>query len=147
MGVEFAPRNKSKARSISCTREVIVSAGAIFTPTLLQVSGIEPSDVLKSLDILVKIDLPGVGCNLQDHSMVYANYYCPWTAPLINTIAFPSLRSATDDWKQFMNKSSGDGIPSNTPNSVKKGYEFQKKILQDQILSNVAGTFETMAIS
>ncbi|RKK15102.1 hypothetical protein BFJ66_g6952 [Fusarium oxysporum f. sp. cepae] len=176
MGVEFAPRNKSKARSISCTREVIVSAGAIFTPTLLQVSGIEPSDVLKSLDILVKIDLPGVGCNLQDHSMVYANYYYrnesyfrsneiadgvydeaaeeyvrnrtgPWTAPLINTIAFPSLRSATDDWKQFMNKSSGDGIPSNTPNSVKKGYEFQKKILQDQILSNDAGTFETMAIS
>ncbi|KAF6518894.1 hypothetical protein HZS61_017268 [Fusarium oxysporum f. sp. conglutinans] len=66
---------------------------------------------------------------------------------LINTIAFPSLRSATDDWKQFMNKSSGDGIPSNTPNSVKKGYEFQKKILQDQILSNDAGTFETMAIS
>ncbi|KAM5509203.1 GMC oxidoreductase [Fusarium oxysporum f. sp. phaseoli] len=75
MGVEFAPRNKSKARSISCTREVIVSAGAIFTPTLLQVSGIGPSDVLKSLDILVKIDLPGVGCNLQDHPMVYANYY------------------------------------------------------------------------
>jgi hypothetical protein len=71
----------------------------------------------------------------------------PWTAPLINTIAFPSLRSATDDWKQFMNKSSGDGIPSNTPNPVKKGYEFQKKILQDQILSNDAGTFETMAIS
>ncbi|RKK79028.1 hypothetical protein BFJ69_g5251 [Fusarium oxysporum] len=75
MGVEFAPRNNSKARSISCTREVIVSAGAIFTPTLLQVSGIGPSDVLKSLDILVKIDLPGVGCNLQDHPMVYANYY------------------------------------------------------------------------
>ncbi|KAL5613372.1 hypothetical protein FOVSG1_002435 [Fusarium oxysporum f. sp. vasinfectum] len=176
MGVEFAPRNKSKARSISCIRQVIVSAGAIFTPTLLQVSGIGPSDVLKSLDILVKIDLPGVGCNLQDHPMVYANYYYrnesyfrsneiadgvydeaaeeyirnrtgPWTAPLINTIAFPSLRSATDDWKQFMNKSSGDGIPSNTPNSVKKGYEFQKKILQDQILSNDAGTFETMAIS
>ncbi|ENH70580.1 Choline dehydrogenase [Fusarium oxysporum f. sp. cubense race 1] len=71
----FAPRNKSKAISISCTREVIVSAGAIFTPTLLQVSGIGPSGVLKSLDILVKIDLPGVGCNLQDHPMVYANYY------------------------------------------------------------------------
>ncbi|KAK2672336.1 Glucose-methanol-choline oxidoreductase, N-terminal [Fusarium oxysporum f. sp. vasinfectum] len=141
MGVEFAPRNKSKARSISCTREVIVSAGAIFTPTLLQVSGIGPSDVLKSLDILVKIDLPGVGCNLQDHPMVLGQHL------LINTIAFPSLRSATDDWKQFMNKSSGDCIPSNTPNSVKKGYEFQKKILQDQILSNDAGTFETMAIS
>ncbi|KAF5583034.1 GMC oxidoreductase [Fusarium pseudocircinatum] len=176
IGVEFATNNKSKARSISCTREVIVSAGAIFTPTLLQVSGIGPSDVLKSLGIPVKIDLPGVGYNLQDHPMVYANYYYrnesyftsgeitndvydevaeeyirnrtgPWTAPLINTVAFPSLRSATDDWKQFMNKSSGDGIPSNTPNSVKRGYEVQKKILQDQILSNDTGIFETMANS
>ncbi|KAL9565949.1 hypothetical protein ACKAV7_010131 [Fusarium commune] len=72
MGVEFAPNNKSKARSISSTREVIVSAGAIFTPTLLQVSGIGPSDVLKSLDISVKIDLPGVGYNLQD---------IPWFMP------------------------------------------------------------------
>ncbi|KAF5985994.1 alcohol oxidase [Fusarium bulbicola] len=161
MGVEFAPNKKSKARSISCTREV---------------SGIGPSDVLKSLNISVKIDLPGVGYNLQDHPMVYANYYYrnesyfrsdeitddvydqvaeeyirnrtgPWTAPLINTVAFPSLRSATDDWKQFMNKSSGDGIPSNIPNSVKKGYEVQKKILLDQILSNDTGIFETMANS
>ncbi|KAF4948289.1 hypothetical protein FGADI_9761 [Fusarium gaditjirri] len=135
-GVEFAPSNKSTARSISCTREVIVSAGAIFTPTLLQVSGIGPSNVLKSLNIPVKIDLPGVRHNLQNHPMVYANYYYrnesyfrsdeiaddvydevaeeyirnrtgPWTAPLINTVAFPSLRSATDDWEQFMNKCSG----------------------------------------
>ncbi|KAH7145065.1 GMC oxidoreductase [Fusarium sp. MPI-SDFR-AT-0072] len=150
MGVEFAPNNKSKARSISSTREVIVSAGAIFTPTLLQVSGIGPSDVLKSLDISVKIDLPGVGYNLQDipwfmpttivnrnesyfrsneiadgvYDEVAEEYIRNRTAPLINTVAFPSLRSATDDWKQFMNKSSGDGIPSNTPNSVMKGYEL-----------------------
>ncbi|SCO88110.1 uncharacterized protein FRV6_12237 [Fusarium oxysporum] len=156
MGGEFAPRNKSKARSISCTREVIVSAGAIFTPTLLQVSGIGPSDVLKSLDILVKIDLPGVGCNLQDHPMVYANYYYRNESyfrsneiadGVYDEAAEEYIRNRTDDWKQFMNKSSGDCIPSNTPNSVKKGYEFQKKILQDQILSNDAGTFETMAIS
>ncbi|KAF5721960.1 GMC oxidoreductase [Fusarium mundagurra] len=164
MGVEFAPNNKSKARSVSCTREVIVSAGAIFTPTLLQVSGIGPSDVLKSLDISVKIDLPGVGYNLQDHPMVYANYYYrnesyfrsdeitddvydkvaeeyihnrtgPWTAPLINTVAFPSLRSATDDWKQFMNKSSGDGIPSNAPSSVKKGYKGQLTVAAQKTFS------------
>ncbi|KAF5975699.1 alcohol oxidase [Fusarium coicis] len=75
MGVEFALDDRSKVRSVSCTREAIVSAGAVFTPTLLQVSGIGPSDVLKSLDIPVKIDLPGAGCNLQDHPMVYANYY------------------------------------------------------------------------
>ncbi|KAF5626405.1 GMC oxidoreductase [Fusarium sp. NRRL 25303] len=164
MGVEFAPNNKSKARSVPCTREVIVSAGAIFTPTLLKVLGIGPSDVLKALDISVKIDLPGVGYNLQDHPMVYANYYYrnesyftsgeitddvydevaeayirnrtgPWTAPLINTVAFPSLRSATDDWKQFMNKSLGDNFPSNIPNSVKKGYEGQLAVAAQKTFS------------
>ncbi|KAH7202122.1 hypothetical protein DER44DRAFT_842185 [Fusarium oxysporum] len=167
MGVEFAPRNKSKARSISCIREVIVSAGAIFTPTLLQVSGIGPSDVLKSLDILVKIDLPGVGCNLQDHPMVYANYYYRnesyfrsneiadgvydeaaeeyirnRTAPLINTIAFPSLRSATDDWKQFMNKSSGDGIPSNTPNSGQLTVAAQKTFSRVTVRPSSSSIFD-----
>jgi choline dehydrogenase-like flavoprotein len=73
--LQFAQDEKSKTRTIYCNQEVIISAGAVFSPTLLQVSGIGPSDVLKSLDIPVKIDLPGVGYNLQDHPMVYANYY------------------------------------------------------------------------
>ncbi|KAF4997898.1 hypothetical protein FGRMN_3537 [Fusarium graminum] len=166
----------NQTRAISCNREVIVSAGAIFTPTLLQVSGIGPSHVLQSLDIPVKIDLPGVGYNLQDHPMVYANYYYrnssyfrsdeivddvydevsheyiqnrtgPWTAPLINTVAFAGLQSATDDWQKFLNESSGNGIPSDAPSSVHKGYDFQKNILRHQILSNDTGIFETMANS
>ncbi|KAG5665268.1 hypothetical protein KAF25_009393, partial [Fusarium avenaceum] len=147
VGVEFAQDEKSKTRVISCNREVIISAGAVFTPTLLQVSGIGPSDVLKSLDIPVKIDLPGVGYNLQDHPMVYANYYCPWTAPLINTVAFASLKSATNDWQKFLNKSSANGIPSNAPRSVQKGYRIQKEILRGQILRNDTGIFEIMANS
>ncbi|KAG7432330.1 Dehydrogenase xptC [Fusarium oxysporum f. sp. raphani] len=126
MGVEFAPRNKSKARSISCTREVIVSAGAIFTPTLLQVSGIGPSDVLKSLDILVKIDLPGVGCNLQDHPMVYANYYYRNESyfrsneiadGVYDEAAEEYIRNRTDHqtlMKHVMEKISTEGHPSGT---------------------------------
>ncbi|KAM0250160.1 hypothetical protein ACHAP5_002477 [Fusarium lateritium] len=176
VGVEFAQDEKSRVRVISCNREVIISAGAIFTPTLLQVSGIGPSDVLESLDIPVKIDLPGVGYNLQDHPMVYANYYYrntsyfrsdeivddvyddvaheyiqnrtgPWTAPLINTVAFASLQSATSDWQKFLNKSSVNGIPSNAPSSVQKGYRIQKDILKHQILRNDTGIFEIMANS
>ncbi|KAJ4265004.1 hypothetical protein NW762_005247 [Fusarium torreyae] len=176
VGVEFAQDKESETRAIACNREVILSAGAVFSPTLLQVSGIGPADVLESLDIPVKIDLPGVGYNLQDHPMIYANYYYhndsyfksseivdevydevaqeyiqnrtgPWTAPLINTVGFVNLKSATDDWKEFLNKSSGDGIPSDTPSTVKKGYEIQKEILQHQVLSNDTGIFEIMANS
>ncbi|KAF5657072.1 GMC oxidoreductase [Fusarium heterosporum] len=175
-GVEFSKDKNSETRVISCNREVIVSAGAIYTPTLLQVSGIGPSHVLQSLDIPVKIHLPGVGYNLQDHPMVYANYYYrnnsyfrsdeivddvydevahkyiqnrtgPWTAPLINTVAFANLRSATDDWQKFLDKSSGNGIPFDAPSSVQKGYNIQKNILRHQALSNDTGIFEIMANS
>ena len=49
------------------TREVILSAGAVQTPQLLQLSGIGPPDLLASLRIPVVAELPGVGENLQDH--------------------------------------------------------------------------------
>jgi choline dehydrogenase len=46
---------------------VIIAAGAIQSPQLLQLSGIGPPDLLRRLDIPVVAALPGVGENLQDH--------------------------------------------------------------------------------
>jgi len=48
------------------TREVILCGGAFNTPQLLMLSGIGPRDVLEPLGIPVRIELPGVGRNLQD---------------------------------------------------------------------------------
>ncbi|KAH8888807.1 GMC oxidoreductase-like protein [Thozetella sp. PMI_491] len=48
--------------------EVIISAGALHTPTILHRSGIGPASVLKAHGIPLVLDLPGVGSNLQDHS-------------------------------------------------------------------------------
>lgn len=48
-------------------REVILAAGSVFTPRILQLSGIGPADVLKAAGIKVKKDLASVGANLQDH--------------------------------------------------------------------------------
>ncbi|KAI1122253.1 glucose-methanol-choline oxidoreductase [Nemania abortiva] len=53
--------------TISARKEVIMAAGAIGSPQLLQVSGVGPSELLQSYDIEVISDLPGVGQNLQDH--------------------------------------------------------------------------------
>ncbi|KAG6366176.1 hypothetical protein INS49_000352 [Diaporthe citri] len=74
VGVEFSHSRSSPIANVTCSREVIMAAGAIFSPTTLQVSGIGPADVLKSLDIPVRVDLPGVGANLQDHGMLHPVY-------------------------------------------------------------------------
>jgi choline dehydrogenase len=57
-------------------REVILSAGSIGSPMILQLSGIGPAAVLKAAGVEVAHDLPGVGENLQDHLEVYFQFRC-----------------------------------------------------------------------
>lgn len=64
-GVVF--RQSGQERTISARREVILSAGAIQSPQLLELSGVGQGARLKKLGIEVVHDLPGVGENLQDH--------------------------------------------------------------------------------
>lgn len=56
-----------KNETIRANREVLICGGAINSPQLLMLSGIGPADHLRSVDIEVVADLPGVGQNLQDH--------------------------------------------------------------------------------
>ena len=55
-------------------REVILSAGAIGSPQLLQLSGIGPGDLLQQHAVAVQHELPGVGANLQDHLQIRTVY-------------------------------------------------------------------------
>jgi len=54
--------------------EILLAAGAYQTPKLLMISGVGPEDELKRHDITLRVQLPGVGANLQDH------YECPVVA-------------------------------------------------------------------
>ena len=56
--------------------EIISCGGAINSPQLLQLSGVGEANHLRSLDIPVVHDLPGVGENLQDHLEVYIQHAC-----------------------------------------------------------------------
>lgn len=56
---------------VKARREVIISAGAVNTPQLLMVSGIGPAEHLKSVGVEPRIDIPGVGNNLQDHPVSF----------------------------------------------------------------------------
>ncbi|RZJ20522.1 MAG: choline dehydrogenase [Haliea sp.] len=54
--------------------EVILSAGSIGSPQILQLSGIGPAPLLQQYGIPVLVDLPGVGANLQDHLQIRSVY-------------------------------------------------------------------------
>jgi choline dehydrogenase len=61
-------------QTILAKDQVILSAGAVSSPHLLQVSGIGPAQHLQSLGITPILDLPGVGENLQDHLQIRTVY-------------------------------------------------------------------------
>lgn len=66
--------------------EVILSAGAIGSPQILQLSGIGPAALLKRHGVEVEHDLPGVGENLQDHLQIRAVFKVG-NAKTLNTLA------------------------------------------------------------
>jgi len=74
IGVECERENESF--QVFANKKVILSAGAIGSPQLLQLSGIGPVSILKAAGINVKHDLPGVGNNLQDHLEFNFQYQC-----------------------------------------------------------------------
>jgi len=56
--------------SVTAKESVVLSAGSIGTPHILQLSGLGPADLLKQHGIDPVVDLPGVGANLQDHLQI-----------------------------------------------------------------------------
>ena len=69
-------RRGAQEQTARAAREIILSAGAVNTPQLMQLSGLGPADLLRGHGIGVVSDLPGVGDNLQDHYQVKAMYRC-----------------------------------------------------------------------
>lgn len=74
VGVRF--RHGGVLREARCRREVLLAAGAIQSPQLLQLSGIGPAALLQRHGIPVIHDAPGVGENLQDHLQIRLTYEC-----------------------------------------------------------------------
>ena len=98
IGVEVAARGGG-VETIRADREVIVSCGAIGSPTLLLRSGVGPAGHLKRIGVPVVHDLPGVGSNLQDHLNLFTicectgnHTYDPWAK--LHRAAWAGLRYA-----------------------------------------------------
>ena len=74
VGVNYLQNGEKKTAMAG--GEVILSAGAIQSPQLLQLSGIGPRALLEGLGVPVAHDLPGVGENLQDHLQIRLSFEC-----------------------------------------------------------------------
>ncbi|CAI0950717.1 Choline dehydrogenase [Serratia rubidaea] len=76
VGVSYLKGDGNDLHTARARKEVLLCAGAIASPQILQRSGVGPAALLKQLDIDVVHDLPGVGENLQDHLEMYLQYAC-----------------------------------------------------------------------
>ena len=76
VGVEYIGTASGEKHTVRASKEVIIAAGGVHTPQILQLSGIGDTAHLKSLGIETVSGLPGVGRNLQDHLVLKVNYNC-----------------------------------------------------------------------
>lgn len=84
-GVEIID-STGKVSTIRAKKEVVLAAGSIQTPKLLQLSGVGPRKVLEAAGVKVRVELDAVGSNFQDH---------PWATVMFNTTTttFPNPSS------------------------------------------------------
>jgi choline dehydrogenase-like flavoprotein len=169
-GVKLLDRTTGKSYTAYADMELILAAGAIHTPQILQQSGVGPASVLKAAGIDVKIDLPGVGNNLQDHPTAYLIWtFNNDTVINTNSLSTNATFNATSYDEYVANKTGpytqahGNGaaflplskIAPETYNATDylpemyskypeliAGYEAQRKIQVEQFSSDNASMYE-----
>ncbi|KAL7627358.1 hypothetical protein AAE478_001550 [Parahypoxylon ruwenzoriense] len=163
--LQFAANSTTERVTISCRNEVILAAGAIYSPVLLQVSGFGPADLLRRLGVNIAVDLPGVGSNLQDHPTLQPVYQCecdlphsfgdtdehlgPWTAPMVNTVALPPLEWVTDRLEEVLDEAAKtiNHLPSSYDPTLRAGYAAQKTETISILSRNDTPAYEVMSTS
>jgi choline dehydrogenase-like flavoprotein len=131
-GVQYVSRSDNSVKQVYARLEVIMAAGSVFTPQLLQLSGLGPKDVLSAAGVRVKKDMPAVGANMQDHpnanmqfdlknlatpnplsglspagnASAWAQYNANRTGPITqahgSSLAFLSLQTVTDKYESIV---------------------------------------------
>ena len=103
VGVTYVQHRVEK--TLRCTREVLLAAGALQTPQLLQLSGVGPRALLSEFGIPVVAAIEGVGENLQDHLQFRLQYEC--TKPITTNDELNSLFGRMKIGLQWLFRRSG----------------------------------------
>ncbi|KDN25981.1 choline dehydrogenase [Moraxella bovoculi 237] len=98
IGVQYLQGNDTNPTTVHAKREVILSAGAIASPQILQRSGIGAKNLLDEFKIPVVHDLPGVGENLQDHLEMYLQYECKKPVSLYPALKWYNQPAIGAEW-------------------------------------------------
>ncbi|KAG4421026.1 hypothetical protein IFR04_005789 [Cadophora malorum] len=74
VGIEYVSPATGEVQTAKPTKEIVMAAGAVHSPQILQLSGVGPKALLKGFGIEVVVDFPGVGQNFQDHLDLKVDY-------------------------------------------------------------------------
>jgi len=94
-------KTKSGTKSIHARKEVILTAGAIASPILLQLSGVGSEETVGEAGVEITHRLPGVGENLQDHLEVYFQFHCKQPVSLNKKLGLISKALIGARWLLF----------------------------------------------
>jgi choline dehydrogenase len=129
VGVEVS--REKETFIVRCSKEVILSAGALASPKLLQISGVGPKDLLDKHQIPVVADLPGVGENYHTHLSVQLDF-------TTNATFMPTSDASQSDLTEYLTSSTGK-LANNQ--LVGLGFSKTKYSSDDPIDSSVMYTF------
>src|SRR6185437_14636197 len=95
-GISYVHHGSTQQALARC--EVILSGGTYNSPKLLMLSGIGPAEHLREHGIDVVVDLPGVGRNLSEHPVVYAEFAVREPITFLNNLRLDRLAIAALQW-------------------------------------------------
>ncbi|KAI0339212.1 aryl-alcohol oxidase-like protein [Trametopsis cervina] len=117
--VEFAQNTNGPRQTVTASKEVLIAAGVIGSPQLLQLSGIGSKPLLKSVGIHTLVDSPDIGTGFQDHPLIpmwfTTTSQSTWDPVLQDTDVF------NDDLQQWLSNRTGLFVdtPANTQNFLR----------------------------
>ncbi|KAJ7019863.1 alcohol oxidase [Mycena alexandri] len=132
--------------TVSTTEEVLLCAGALKTPQLLELSGIGDEKVLKDKGVHLELNLPGVGANLQDH------FWCLFVSETDSKYESVEVLNnpvrAAEEWKLYDESKRGmlSGIGSTLLTFLPKEYfmEGSDRVLPEQIRTSLYQRLENI---